>query len=115
MLLKAKAVSHAKVLHCYIMWCPLTVGNVASQCLSSRDAEHVIRYLRWCEITKVLGVYAVKQFYHNETSLQEFKNLIESYVIHYDINGPSNLTEMTPVIGMEGNTDAFITNKFTWC
>ena len=31
----------------------------------------------------------------------ESENLIESYAVHFDINGPSNLNEMVSVIGME--------------
>ena len=31
--------------HCYVMWCPLTTGIVASQFPSSRDAALVTRYL----------------------------------------------------------------------
>ena len=32
----------------------------------------------------------------------ESVNFVESYVVRFDINGPSNLTKMMPVIGMEG-------------
>ena len=31
--------------HCYVTWCPLTTGIVASQCPSARDAVLVMRYL----------------------------------------------------------------------
>ena len=31
--------------HCYVTWCPLTTGIVASQCPSARDAVLVTRYL----------------------------------------------------------------------
>ena len=29
-------------------------------------------------------------------------NFIESYAVHFNINGPSNFTRMVPVIGMKG-------------
>ena len=80
MLIEAIAVSHATPLLHHVV--PFNSGICRVTMPVVSDAEHVIRYLRWCEITKLLGVYAVKQFYHNETSLQEFENLIESYVIH---------------------------------
>ena len=31
--------------HCYVTWCPLTTGIVASQCPSARDAVLVTRYI----------------------------------------------------------------------
>ena len=31
--------------HCYVTWCPLTTGIVASQCPSADDASFVTRYL----------------------------------------------------------------------
>ena len=31
--------------HCYVKWCPLPTGIVASQCLSARDAALLTRYL----------------------------------------------------------------------
>ena len=41
-----------------------------------------------------------KQFYSLEHVYNEPANLTESYAVHFDINGPLNVTEMVPVIGM---------------
>ena len=37
-----------------------------------------------------------------EIIYMESFNFTQSYAVHIDINGPLNLTEMVPVIGMEG-------------
>ena len=34
----------------------------------------------------------------------EFAIFVESYSVHFDTIGPSNLTEMVPMIGTEGTT-----------
>ena len=52
---------------CYIMWCPLTTGIVASQFPSSRDAVLVMCFLKPLAST-FLNV--VKQFYHHQTFWQ---------------------------------------------
>ena len=45
----------------------------------------------------------------------ESENLIESYAVHFDINGPSNLNEMVSVTGMEDVVShAFVTHEITW-
>ena len=46
----------------------------------------------------------LKQFYRNETHWQWICELhwIESYASHFDMKGPSNLTEMVSMIGMKG-------------
>ena len=48
---------------------------------------------------------------------KESANFTESYAVNFDINGPLNLTEMVPVIGMEGwcHMSTFVTQNITWC
>ena len=51
--------------HCYVTWYPLTMGIVASQCPSARDAVLVTRYL-----TPFISVCLNSLFYRNKTYLQ---------------------------------------------
>ena len=53
--------------HCYVTWCPLTTGIVASQCPSARDAVLVMRYLTPFTSACLNSFY---DFYRNKTYLQ---------------------------------------------
>ena len=70
----------------------MTMGIVASQCLSSRDKERVICYLKCgkCNFTMMKHVY------------NEAVSFIASYAVYCVINGLSNLNEMATVVGKEG-------------
>ena len=69
--------------------------------------EHVICYLRSLCLNVVNA---------SLTTLKHVSQRIcESYVVHFDINGLLNFTEMVPVIGMESmvSCSAFVTHEIT--
>ena len=73
--------------HCYIMWCPLTTGIVASQFPSSRDTVLVT-----CFLKPLASAFlnAVKQFYHHQTFSNEFAILIDNCGVAFDTNDQWN-------------------------
>ena len=85
--------------HCYSMWRSFTTGIVASDSLSSKGCE---RHDQQPNSTEIL---VFKCSISNSTTIKHFYNesakLMESYVVHFDIKGPWNLTEMASVIGVE--------------
>ena len=84
--------------HCYVMWCPLTTGIVASQFPSSRDAVLVT-----CFLKPLASAFlnAVKQFYQHQTFSNEFANLIDNCGVAFDTNDQWNHSKAVPVIGLE--------------
>ena len=60
-------------------------------------------YVPQPQVTKIWMFKCVKS--NSTTKLHAYNesaNYIGSYTVHFNINRPSNLTEMVPVIGMEG-------------
>ena len=71
--------------YCYVTWCPLTTRIVASQCLTSRDAALVTRYL-----TPLITA-----------GLNESVNTIEGCDAAFGSNNCCNWPWMMPAIGIE--------------
>ena len=82
--------------HCYVMWYRLTTGNVAPQCLPSKDLVLMSCYFI---LLKLASLIAVKPFYQ-KTKLITMNLLTLSYAVHFDINKLSNLTELVQEIGL---------------
>ena len=71
------------------------------------------------EVTKILAFkYCKINFATMKHVCNEFANFIETDAVHFDTNWQFNLTEMLPVIGMDGvvlRTHHRYTHRIAWC